>query len=84
MLLNYFCNSKNKDEKYYLKKKMQRTLSRELLEIKPPDSTTRTPRSFGDRNYFKANEFEEYFIHYFPIILQDKLKKNIYFFCRTP
>lgn len=77
-LLNCFCESKNKNEQYYINKRKRRELSKELLDIKPPNSTTRTPRSLDEKNYFKANEIEEYFIHYFPILMKDKLPKQYY------
>lgn len=78
MLLNCFCNTKNKNQDYYLSKHKRQELNRELLNIRPPNSTTRCPRSLEEKNYFKANEFEEMFINYFPILLKDKLHKKYY------
>lgn len=78
MLLSLWCDTSNKAEDYYLKKRMKEQINCELASIRPPDSTMRIPRTLKDIKNLKANEFEEFFIHYFPIILRGKLKKKYF------
>lgn len=61
-LLTLWFGSKNKDEDYYVKKHLRDQLNREILQIRPPDSTMRVPRSLDDMVYFKGNEIEDLFL----------------------
>lgn len=78
LLLSLWFDSKYHAEDWYIKKDQKDKLNRNLLDIKPPDTTMRTPRSLEERPFFKANEIEALFLHYFPILLRDKLKKQYY------
>lgn len=63
---------------WYSKKRDQQQISLELEKMRPPDSTPHTPRGIEQRKFFKANEWEEIFLFYFPILLRSKLKAKYY------
>lgn len=77
-LLSCWFGTSNKDKPYYVKKRLREQLGRELEKIRPPDSTMRIPRGLKHMKHYKGNEIEEICLHYFPILLKNKLKKEYY------
>lgn len=75
-ILNFFCNSKFKTKKYYIKPKNRKILNKRILTIKPTSSITRKPRSLDDRKNFKASEFRSLLLYYMPICLPGLVPKE--------
>lgn len=77
-LLSLWFDSSNWKKEWYINTTLRKQLDCELKKIKPPDSTMRTPRGLEERRFFKANEIEELFLHYFPVLLKNKLPRKYY------
>lgn len=77
-ILHLLCDSSNHEQNFYLKPEIKRDINKKLSEIRPPDSIMRTPRTLDDLKFRKANEIEDFFLYYFPILLKDRLPKQYY------
>lgn len=78
MLDSCWLDPKNKGHPYYIKKSIRKEISKDLEKNRPPDTTMRTPRGLDQRKYYKGNEREELFLHYYPIVLKNRLPKKYY------
>lgn len=68
-LTDFFCNSKNSDQLFYIKPKKRELLNQRLLAIKPTSDIVRKPRSLEKRSDFKASEHRFMLLYYLPVCL---------------
>uniref|UniRef100_A0A2R5L958 Putative conserved plasma membrane protein n=1 Tax=Ornithodoros turicata TaxID=34597 RepID=A0A2R5L958_9ACAR len=63
MFLLIWLDSKHRKKVWYLGRCKQ-AIDMRLMQIKPPDFVTRTPRSIAERMYWKANEYRSWLLYY--------------------
>ena len=59
-----------------IKKSDRDEINEDLLKLRPPDSNTHVPRDMKYMKYLKGSELEDGLLHYYPILLKDKLPKK--------
>ncbi|XP_051167210.1 uncharacterized protein LOC127285304 [Leptopilina boulardi] len=77
LLMLWFCTT-NKNEEFYVNKKMRDDVEQEINRIFPTDDITRTPRPLSKSKFWKASEKRAMLLLYFPVILQGILKEKYY------
>ena len=78
MLIKLWFSTKYKDKPFYIKKSFRDSINESLSKIFPPDYIPRTPRILKYIHFLKASELKEKLLHYFPILLKDKLPTIYY------
>eukprot|EP00733_Pompholyxophrys_punicea_P000862 Pompholyxophrys_punicea_v1_NODE_333_length_2231_cov_124.998621.p1 type:complete len:155 gc:universal NODE_333_length_2231_cov_124.998621:1117-1581(+) len=77
MLDLWFNSSKNKDEPYYIGRKVS-IVDERLSSLKPPSFVTTSPRSIQDHlGHWRANEYY-YFIVYYSLIVLDGILEEYF------
>jgi len=77
-LLTIWFKAENKTSQAYIGDKIKE-VDKRLLEINPPNSITRTPRSIADHlKHYKASELKTWLLHYGPICLRGILANKYY------
>ena len=76
-MTNLWFDTKNHSKPYYLGSQ-QKLIDMKLLEIRPPCSISRLPRSVTIRKYWKAHEWMAWFLYYSLPVLKSHLPKEFY------
>lgn len=77
MMLNLWISVNYRNEKWSLRKHMQKLNSR-LAQIKPPNFVSRIPRSLDDLCHWKASEYRSFFFFYSLPITYDLMKPEYF------
>ncbi|KAJ8316716.1 hypothetical protein KUTeg_005735 [Tegillarca granosa] len=69
--------TKDKMEMFSISKKIK-TVQERLMQIKPPNNVTRTPRTLDDLKHWKASEYRSFLLFYGPVCLYEVLPQIYY------
>lgn len=78
-LLDFWLNSANSAQKYYIKTSKKEILDKRILSLKPYNFIRRRPRSLDNRRQFKANELRSLLLYYLPLCLRGIHEQKKYY-----
>lgn len=72
-LVGLWLDPKKRNARYHISTENKVTLNKRLLAIRPPSFITRKPRSLGEKEFFKANEWRSLLLYYLRYCLAGNL-----------